>query len=56
LIVLYWSIAGILSRQKEESWGAKIIDRLARIWEWNSLVSKGCSVRKAAGLNGVFED
>src|SRR5215472_12414621 len=31
LILLYWSIGrDILSRQKAEGWGAKIIDRLAR--------------------------
>src|ERR1700757_4376546 len=31
LIVLYWSIGrDILSRQKAEGWGAKIIDRLGR--------------------------
>ncbi len=31
LILLYWSIGrDILTRQKEQGWGAKVIDRLAR--------------------------
>lgn len=31
LILLYWSIGrDILTRQKEQGWGAKVIDRLAQ--------------------------
>jgi hypothetical protein len=33
LILLYWSIGrDILARQQAEGWGAKIIERLTRIW------------------------
>jgi predicted nuclease of restriction endonuclease-like (RecB) superfamily len=35
--------------------GAKIIDRLARIWEWNSLVSKGFSVRNLKYMRAFAE-
>jgi hypothetical protein len=35
--------------------GAKIIDRLARIREWNSLVSKGFSVRNLKYMRAFAE-
>lgn len=51
LLFLYWSIGKtILEKQKEQGWGAKIIDNLAKDLAQNISDSKGFSVRNLKNM------
>ena len=51
IIAVYWEIGNeILSRQKEQGWGAKIIDRLALDLKMEFPDFKGLSNRNISGF------
>ena len=56
LVVLYWQIGrGILERQRQEGWGAKVIDRLSQDLRREFLEMKGFSPRNFKHLRAFAE-